>query len=158
MRKKIRSAGCEAKQSKTVALGKLQTPETIHQTLQDRADTAPQDLEVLRTDDHAGTCRIARAARCFARGFGYSATKILILFIRIYQKTVAPLLPECCRFQPTCSVYAIEALNKHGFCKGFILTVWRLARCQPFCEGGLDPVPDEFYLVPMRSDKQDLDN
>ena len=157
MRKKIRSARCQEKQSKTIAVGELQTAQTIHQTLPDRPDSAPENSEVLRPENHAGTCRIARAARSFARGCGYSAVKILTLFIRIYQKTVAPLLPECCRFQPTCSHYAVEALQKHGFCKGSLLMIWRLARCQPFCKGGYDPVPDEFYLTPMRRNKQDLD-
>ena len=65
----------------------------------------------------------------------------LILLIRLYQKTLSPLLPECCRFYPTCSCYAVEALRTHGFIKGTALTVWRLMRCQPFCRGGYDPVP-----------------
>ena len=65
----------------------------------------------------------------------------LILLIRLYQKTLSPLLPECCRFYPTCSRYAVEALQTHGFIKGTALTVWRLMRCQPFCRGGYDPVP-----------------
>ena len=65
----------------------------------------------------------------------------LILLIRLYQKTISPLLPECCRFYPTCSRYAVEALQTHGFIKGTALAVWRLMRCQPFCRGGYDPVP-----------------
>ncbi|MDD3886081.1 MAG: membrane protein insertion efficiency factor YidD [Victivallaceae bacterium] len=66
---------------------------------------------------------------------------MLIFFVCIYRKTVSPLLPQCCRFEPTCSSYAVEALRVHGFWKGATLTMWRLLRCQPFCRGGYDPVP-----------------
>jgi len=65
----------------------------------------------------------------------------MILLIRLYQKTLSPLLPECCRFYPTCSHYAVEALRIHGFMKGTALAVWRVLRCQPLCPGGYDPVP-----------------
>ena len=74
----------------------------------------------------------------------------LILLIRLYQETLSPLLPECCRFYPTCSHYAVEALRTHGFIKGTALAVWRLMRCQPFCRGGYDPVP----LPKIREHKQ----
>ncbi|WP_419646642.1 membrane protein insertion efficiency factor YidD [Victivallis vadensis] len=66
---------------------------------------------------------------------------MLIAIIRVYQWTISPLLPNCCRFEPTCSCYAVEALRIHGFWRGAGLTIWRLLRCQPFCRGGLDPVP-----------------
>lgn len=61
--------------------------------------------------------------------------------IRIYQKVVPPWLGPCCRFSPSCSHYAVEALRIHGALRGTWLTVWRLLRCQPFAEGGWDPVP-----------------
>ncbi|WP_084407473.1 membrane protein insertion efficiency factor YidD [Maridesulfovibrio bastinii] len=68
--------------------------------------------------------------------------KILFLApIRFYQKFISPLFPGCCRFQPTCSQYAIEAISLHGIFKGAGLTLWRLMRCQPLCKGGYDPVP-----------------
>lgn len=53
---------------------------------------------------------------------------------------------QCCRFTPSCSEYAQNSLEKHGMTKGIILSVWRIARCNPFCEGGHDPVPDKFSL------------
>ena len=65
----------------------------------------------------------------------------MIFLIRIYQRTVAPWLPECCRFQPTCSHYAVEALRVHGALKGFLLGAWRILRCHPFGAHGYDPVP-----------------
>jgi len=62
--------------------------------------------------------------------------------IRLYQKAVSPLFPGCCRFQPTCSEYASEALSRHGLLKGSLLTGYRLLRCHPLCRGGFDPVPE----------------
>lgn len=66
---------------------------------------------------------------------------MLIGSIHIYQMTVAPYLPDCCRFTPTCSHYGEEAIRVHGFWRGSWLTLWRILRCQPFCRGGYDPVP-----------------
>lgn len=67
--------------------------------------------------------------------------KLLILPIRFYQLYVSPLLPPACRFTPTCSQYAIEAIQKHGALKGLWLAVRRLLRCNPWGGSGYDPVP-----------------
>ncbi len=72
--------------------------------------------------------------------------KILKFFIKAYRKIISPLLPNACRFTPTCSEYALEALDKHGALKGSILATWRILRCNPFCRGGYDPVPERFTL------------
>ena len=64
-----------------------------------------------------------------------------ILLVRFYQLCISPLKPPCCRFTPTCSQYAIEALRKHGPIKGLYLTVRRLLRCHPWGGSGYDPVP-----------------
>ena len=69
--------------------------------------------------------------------------KIMVATIRLYQICVSPWMPPACRFTPTCSDYAIQAFKKHGFIKGIGLTIWRLCRCQPFCKGGFDPVPEK---------------
>ena len=69
------------------------------------------------------------------------AAGFLILLIKVYQKTLSPLTPACCRFYPCCSNYALEALRIHGFMRGSVLTVWRILRCNPWCRGGYDPVP-----------------
>lgn len=66
---------------------------------------------------------------------------IAIWLVRFYQKFISPLKPPCCRFQPTCSSYAIEAFKEWGLIIGLLLTVWRILRCQPFSRGGYDPVP-----------------
>jgi putative membrane protein insertion efficiency factor len=65
----------------------------------------------------------------------------LVLFIRGYQLWISPLLPASCRYYPTCSSYAIEAIEKHGALSGSWLAVRRIARCHPFRPGGFDPVP-----------------
>lgn len=66
---------------------------------------------------------------------------LLILPIRFYQKCISPLKPPTCRFTPTCSQYAIEAIRKHGPFKGLALAVWRILRCNPWGGSGYDPVP-----------------
>ena len=68
---------------------------------------------------------------------------VMIWLVRLYQKVISPLKPPCCRFTPTCSAYAIEAFTKRGFFVGFILTVGRILRCNPFFKGGYDPVPEK---------------
>jgi putative membrane protein insertion efficiency factor len=70
-----------------------------------------------------------------------SGRAIAVGVLRIYKSWISPLLPSACRFYPTCSEYAIEAFERRGLLRGFMLTLWRLARCQPFCKGGYDPVP-----------------
>ena len=64
-----------------------------------------------------------------------------ILLVRFYQLCISPLKPPSCRFTPTCSQYAIEALRKHGAIKGLYLTIRRLLRCHPWGGSGYDPVP-----------------
>ena len=65
---------------------------------------------------------------------------IAIYFLRGYKLIISPLLPPSCRFSPTCSVYAAEAIGKYGFFKGAVLGLKRLLRCHPFATGGYDPV------------------
>jgi putative membrane protein insertion efficiency factor len=67
--------------------------------------------------------------------------RLLAVLIRGYQVLLSPLLPPSCRFYPTCSQYALEAVTRHGAVKGAWLAARRLARCHPFHPGGFDPVP-----------------
>jgi putative membrane protein insertion efficiency factor len=66
---------------------------------------------------------------------------LALALLRIYQEYVSPLLAPACRFAPTCSAYAAEAVRRYGVVRGGGLAVRRLARCHPLCEGGIDPVP-----------------
>jgi putative membrane protein insertion efficiency factor len=65
----------------------------------------------------------------------------LLLVIRFYQRMVSPLLPQTCRFYPSCSEYSRESLIRHGVVRGMLLTVVRIFKCHPFHPGGHDPVP-----------------
>lgn len=64
----------------------------------------------------------------------------LIYLINLYRKYISPLKAPCCRFVPTCSQYAIEAIEKYGAIKGGYMAIKRILRCNPFCKGGYDPV------------------
>jgi hypothetical protein len=69
------------------------------------------------------------------------ARRILIALVRAYQVGISPLIPPSCRYQPTCSAYAVEALERHGASRGTWLTMRRLLRCHPWGGEGHDPVP-----------------
>lgn len=66
---------------------------------------------------------------------------VLLYLIKFYQKCISPLKPPTCRFYPTCSQYALEALQRYGAVKGTWLTLLRIIKCHPFHPGGIDPVP-----------------
>lgn len=68
--------------------------------------------------------------------------QLWVLPIRLYQRLISPLTPPSCRFVPSCSEYGAQAVLVHGVLKGSLLSIWRILRCHPFTEGGLDPVPD----------------
>ena len=71
------------------------------------------------------------------------AGRVLTGPISLYQRLISPLLPRRCKYEPTCSAYAIEAVRTHGVLRGTILAAWRLLRCNPFSHGGHDPVSDQ---------------
>ena len=73
--------------------------------------------------------------------------KFMLAILHFYRKRISPLFPPQCRYYPTCSSYALEAIEVHGALKGGLLALWRLLRCNPLSKGGYDPVP------PKRQDK-----
>ena len=66
---------------------------------------------------------------------------VVVGIVRLYQRTLSRVLPPTCRFEPSCSSYMIEAIERHGVLRGMGLGLWRILRCNPFCRGGYDPVP-----------------
>jgi hypothetical protein len=73
------------------------------------------------------------------QSLGQQAVVFGLLF---YKSALSPMLPSCCKFYPTCSIYAKEAVERHGVARGLLLAARRLLRCRPFARGGHDPVPD----------------
>ena len=70
-----------------------------------------------------------------------AGARCAVAVLDFYKRFLSPLLPRACRFEPTCSIYAREAITRHGFGRGAWLAVRRILRCNPFHRGGLDPVP-----------------
>ena len=70
-----------------------------------------------------------------------SGRDAVLVLLRGYKRWISPILPAACRFEPTCSLYARDAVELHGVWRGGRMTLWRLLRCQPFSRGGFDPVP-----------------
>lgn len=85
--------------------------------------------------------RLKAAARACLRALGAATVWLLCLPIHFYRRCISPLTPPMCRFTPTCSQYALEALRKHGPLKGSYLAVRRILRCHPWGGSGHDPVP-----------------
>jgi len=72
--------------------------------------------------------------------------RVLLALLKAYQRRISPALPRRCRYEPTCSAYAVEAIGRFGAARGVLLAAWRLLRCNPFSHGGFDPVPRNFTL------------
>jgi uncharacterized protein len=68
------------------------------------------------------------------------ARRIVIAPIRVYQRFISPAFPRRCKYEPTCSLYAVQAIRRFGILRGLVLAGWRLLRCNPFSHGGFDPV------------------
>jgi putative membrane protein insertion efficiency factor len=72
--------------------------------------------------------------------------------ILLYQRVISPALPRRCKYEPTCSAYAVAALREFGILRGLVLAVWRILRCNPFSHGGYDPVDAQrLFATPPRS-------
>jgi uncharacterized protein len=72
--------------------------------------------------------------------------RIVLVPIAAYQRWISPARPRRCRYEPTCSAYAVESVERFGVVRGLLLGAWRLLRCNPFSHGGFDPVPKKFTL------------
>ncbi|MDR3385846.1 MAG: membrane protein insertion efficiency factor YidD [Rudaea sp.] len=72
--------------------------------------------------------------------------RLILFLLACYKRLLSPLLGTRCRFHPSCSDYAREAVTRFGAWRGSLLALWRIARCQPLCAGGFDPVPETFTM------------
>ena len=72
-----------------------------------------------------------------------AARRVALAPIRIYQRMISPAFPRRCKYHPTCSAYAVQAIQRFGILRGAVLAAWRLLRCNPFSDGGYDPVSDQ---------------
>ncbi|MDO5110771.1 MAG: membrane protein insertion efficiency factor YidD [Clostridia bacterium] len=81
--------------------------------------------------------------------------RFLLSLIRGYQLYISGLHPGCCRYTPTCSRYALQAIDRFGALRGSLLAIWRVLRCNPFSHGGYDPVPETFSF-PCRIKKESI--
>ncbi len=75
-------------------------------------------------------------------------TRLTVLAVRAYRAAVSPLLPPRCKYHPTCSAYALDALREFGFLRGTALALWRLLRCNPWSHGGFDPASRQTLFRP----------
>lgn len=79
------------------------------------------------------------------------ARRVAVAPIVGYQKLISPLLPRRCKYEPTCSAYAAQAIGRYGILRGLVLAGWRLLRCNPWSHGGYDPVEDQRLFPPRPS-------
>ena len=76
----------------------------------------------------------------------------LVAPIRLYQRVISPALPQRCKYYPTCSEYAVQAIRSYGIARGLVLALWRVLRCNPWSHGGVDPVEQQtIFPTPPRS-------
>ena len=80
------------------------------------------------------------------------ARRIAIAPLRVYQLVISPAMPRRCKYEPTCSAYAVQAIRRFGILRGLVLAGWRLLRCNPFSHGGYDPVPAQTLFRRPSSD------
>ena len=146
MQQKVQSSGCCTQPGTPVDVGEFPDVETGSLPVSHFADTPTENDELQPDAGNRGVERDPEKTGNAADFSGKSpACRVMIGMIRVYQKIVSPWIPCCCRFEPSCSHYGVEAFRKRGFWAGTILTIWRLLRCQPFCRGGYDPVPDKGF-------------
>ena len=145
MQQEIQSAVGSPESGPAIDVGEFPDIETGALPVSHIADTAPQDEEIEAAGGDCHCCRDIDPGKYSGSDKVAPAVALMLLLIRFYQKAISPYLPCCCRFEPSCSRYSAEAFRKRGFFAGMILTIWRLLRCQPFCRGGYDPVPDKGF-------------
>ena len=145
MQQKIQSARRRKKSCAPPDMGKFPPAGQADPGVQYGHNSPPPDQTSLSRDGVKGTvrtsCRCESSDDRSSKGSCGFAAGALILLVKIYQRWISPLFPPCCRFYPSCSHYAVEALRTYGIVRGLTLSLWRILRCNPWCRGGYDPVP-----------------
>jgi uncharacterized protein len=81
----------------------------------------------------------------------HAARRVVLTPLVVYQRSISPLLPRRCKYEPTCSRYAVQAIEEYGILRGLVLAAWRVLRCNPWSHGGYDPARDQRVFRPDRS-------
>lgn len=144
MWEKIQQEGSEKKSCSQTTVGIISHAKTASET-----SAHVLDCKALDDGSKAACCskRAGEAPKASGDFEGVRNTSLvaytLIAPIRFYRFAISPWFRPCCRFSPSCSMYAIEAIKTHGPIKGLLLASWRIVRCNPFCKGGVDQVPSK---------------
>jgi putative membrane protein insertion efficiency factor len=142
MREKIQQISREEESGEKTVMGVVSPVKGRNFTRTPVDDTSTKNCCPQAAGSRETTETTADKGRVAQRILNFLSPKTaLIAIVRLYQACISPWFPPCCRFHPTCSSYAREALEIHGFFKGLLLSIWRVLRCHPFCKGGYDPVP-----------------
>jgi len=144
MREEIQQVCREKKSGSKASLGVIPVTEGSDFARTSHNDTSTKDFCSKTAGSREATEKTTAESGIIKRVFSCLIPKnMLIVLVKLYRLCVSPWFSPCCRFQPSCSSYAQEALEKHGLIKGLSLSFLRIIRCHPFCEGGYDPVPPE---------------
>lgn len=87
-----------------------------------------------------GAGEVSRERRAVSRAVSRAARTAAVAPVRVYRRLISPALPRRCKYEPTCSRYAVQAVGEYGILRGLVLATWRLLRCNPWSHGGYDPV------------------
>ena len=142
MREKIQQISREEESGEKTSVGVVSPFEGTDFTRTPADDTSTENCCTQAAGSRETTKKTTDKSGIVQRVLSFLSPKnAIISVVKLYQACVSPWFPPCCRFHPTCSCYAREALEIHGFFKGILLSTWRILRCHPFCKGGYDPVP-----------------
>jgi hypothetical protein len=142
MREKIQQVSRQKKSGEKAPLGVVPVAEGTDFTRISHNDTSTADCCNETAGSRETIERTAAESGIAKRVFrALNPKTLLISLVKLYRLCISPWFSPCCRFQPSCSRYAQEALEEHGLVRGLFLSFLRIIRCQPFCKGGYDPVP-----------------
>ena len=142
MREEIQQVSRKKKSGKKASLGVIPVTEGTSFARTSHNDTSTENCCVKAAGSRETIKKTTTESWIIRRVFNCLNPKnMLIVLVKLYRLCISPWFSPCCRFHPSCSCYAQEALEEHGLIKGLYLSFLRIIRCHPFCKGGHDPVP-----------------